>query len=182
MVKLLASISLSTVKSFEIVTLALGTITSPVPFARSSKFALLVVVVIKLSSISISSNCAYCVTSSFPVTVKLPSTLESPVCVKLPTWVSVPVIFVSCSVVVPSTVKLLLICTLLSGTNISPVPLARNSKSALLVVVVMKFVSIVISSITALLTFMLFQRFEAVPKLYVLVALGTISLSMPATI
>jgi hypothetical protein len=31
---------------------------------------------------------------------------------------------------VPLTVKLLLICTLLLGINISPVPLARSSKSA----------------------------------------------------
>jgi len=43
------------------------------------------------------------------------------------------------------TVKLLLICTLLVGTSISPVPLARSSKLLLLFVVVTKLSSINIS-------------------------------------
>ena len=47
----------STVKSFVIITSLLGTITLPVPLAANSKSALLEVVVIKLSSINISSSC-----------------------------------------------------------------------------------------------------------------------------
>ena len=52
-----------------------GTIILPVPFALNSKSALEVVVVIKLSSTSISSNCAEPLMSKFCVAVKLPGLL-----------------------------------------------------------------------------------------------------------
>ena len=78
-VRLLAVILLSTVKLFVISTLLFGTRILPVPLARSSKSALLVVVVTKLSSTRISSNCAAPVISKFSVTVTLPVTPVSPV-------------------------------------------------------------------------------------------------------
>ena len=72
-------ISLVTVKLLVIVTLLFGINTSPVPFARNSKSVFDVVVVMKLSSIHISSNCASPLTSICPVTVEL-VTEASPVC------------------------------------------------------------------------------------------------------
>ena len=57
-------------KSLVMFTLLLGTIISPVPFARNSKSVFEVVVVIKLSSINISSNCAAAPTVKFCPTVK----------------------------------------------------------------------------------------------------------------
>ena len=110
-----------TVVSPVISTLLLGTITSPVPFARNSKSLFDVVVVIKLSSINISP-----VLNLFAVIV--PALLISPV------------------VIVPVTIKSLLILKSASGINTSPVPFARSSRSALLVVVVIKLSSINISS------------------------------------
>ena len=56
-----------------ILTLFSGTSILPVPFARNSKSAFEVVVVIKLSSINISSNCAAPVTSKTSVNVRLVS-------------------------------------------------------------------------------------------------------------
>ena len=50
--------------------------------------------------------------------------------------VTTPVLVMSTVVVAPLTVKSLFNTTLLFGTNIVPVPLARNSKSAFVVVVV----------------------------------------------
>ena len=73
-------ISLVTVKLLVIVTLLFGISTSPVPFARNSKLVFDVVVVMKLSSINISSNCTSWLTSICPVTVEL-LTDASPVCV-----------------------------------------------------------------------------------------------------
>jgi len=143
--ELLISLTVSvpcTSKSFVISTFAFGIKTIPVPLARSSKFVLEVVVVMKLSSINISSNCAAPETSKSCVTVTLPVIVASPVWFKSPVSVNVPFTVVSCRSVVPLTVRLLLICTLLSGINISPVPLARSSKSLLLFVVVIKLSSI----------------------------------------
>ena len=57
-----------------------------------------------------------------------------------------PVILVLAKVVRPLTVRLLSICTSLFGTSILPVPLARSSKSAFDVVVVITFVLILMSS------------------------------------
>jgi len=51
------------------------------------------------------------------------------------------------NVALPSTFKLLSICTSLLGIRTSPVPLARNSKSLLLNVVVIKLSSIKISPV-----------------------------------
>ena len=93
------------------------TVTSPVPLARNSKSLFDVVVVIKLSSICISPF------------EKVPPMLKFPVWFLSPTCVSVPVTLVSCNVVVPLTVKLLVITTSLVGTTISPVPFAVNCKS-----------------------------------------------------
>ena len=62
-----------------ITTLLLGNTILPVPFARNSKSAFDDVVVIKLSSINISSNCAERVTSKSWLTVTLPVTDELPV-------------------------------------------------------------------------------------------------------
>ena len=59
-----------TVKSFSITTSLLGAIILPLPLALSCKSALLEVVVIMLSSISISSNCAAAPTVKFCPTVK----------------------------------------------------------------------------------------------------------------
>ena len=59
--------------------------------------------------------------------------LKLPVWFLSPTCVSVPVTLVSCKVVVPLTVKLLVITTSLVGTTISPVPFAVNCKSVSLV-------------------------------------------------
>ena len=103
------------------VTSLLGTIISPVPFARNSKLLLLCVVVIKLSSINISP-----VVNLFAVIV--------------------PVLVISLTVSVPPTVTSLVISTSLFGTRTLPVPTARNSKSVFEVVVVIKLSSINISS------------------------------------
>ena len=69
-VKLLASMSPVTDKLLVIFTSLLGTSISPVPLARNSKSTSVVVVVIKLSSINISSNCAAAPTVRFCPTVK----------------------------------------------------------------------------------------------------------------
>jgi hypothetical protein len=69
-VKLLAPMSPVTDKLLVIFTSLLGTSISPVPLARNSKSVSLVVVVIKLSSINISSNCAAAPTVRFCPTVK----------------------------------------------------------------------------------------------------------------
>jgi len=82
-------------------TLLFGINTSPVPLARNSKLLLDNVVVIKLSSIRTSSNCACELISNVPViskslvTVKLPSCVfpssaTSPLIVRKPWYVSVP--------------------------------------------------------------------------------------------
>ena len=94
-----------------IFTLLLGTNTLPVPTARSSKSALLDVVVIKLSSINISSNCACCVTSIFCVTVRLPVNPLSPSTYENP-GSNDPVTVKLLNVLVPFTSKLLFIVTL----------------------------------------------------------------------
>ena len=114
-VKLFALISPATVKSFVMLTLLSGTIILPEPLVRNSKSVFPVVVVIKLSSINISSNCAAAPTSKFCVTVTLPVTLVVPVWLVVPTCVTVPVMFVLASVTNPSTVRALSICTLLFG-------------------------------------------------------------------
>ena len=69
----------STVRLFVISKSLFGINTLPVPTALNSKFVLLEVVVIKLSSISISSNCACPDTSISCVTVRPPVMLTSPV-------------------------------------------------------------------------------------------------------
>ena len=101
----------ATLKSFVISTLLFGINTSPVPTARSSKSALLDVVVIKLSSINISSNCACCVTSIFCVTVKLPVNPLSPSTYENP-GANVPVTVKLLNVLVPFASKLLFTVTL----------------------------------------------------------------------
>jgi hypothetical protein len=101
--------------------LLLGTTTSPVPLARRSKSVSTAVVSITLLSIKIM------------LLVKLSAVIN-------------PVLVISTVVVNPLTVRSLFSCTLLFGTKIVPVPLARNSKSVLLVVVVIKLSSINISS------------------------------------
>jgi hypothetical protein len=83
-----------TVKLLVILTLLFGTIIDPVPAALNSKSAFVLVVVIKLSSTSISSNWNAPLTSKSPVTVKFPLIVELPVCVEFPICVTVPVIFV----------------------------------------------------------------------------------------
>ena len=103
------------------VTLLLGTIISPVPFALNSKLLLLCVVVIKLSSIKISP-----VLNLFAVIV--------------------PELLMSFTVSVPATIKSFETSKSLFGIRTLPVPTARNSKSALLVVVVIKLSSTNISS------------------------------------
>ena len=171
-----------TARSLVIVTSLLGIIILPLPFARNSKSAFDVVVEITLPSTSISSNCTLesavsaCVTDTSPVTSKLP------VSVKLPTNVTVPVILVFASVDNPLTVKLLSTCTLLLGTSILPVPLARNSKSAFDTVVVIKLVLILISSTSTSSTYKFNHTFESVPKLYELFVAGIKLLLIPATI
>ena len=69
-VRLLALISPVTAKSLVMFTSLFGTSISPVPLARNSKSVFEVVVVIKLSSINISSNCAAAPTVRFCPTVK----------------------------------------------------------------------------------------------------------------
>ena len=61
-------------------------------------------------------------------------------------------------------------------------PLARNSKSAFVTVVLIKLSLISISFISASVTNKLLQTFEAVPKLNVSVMSGTRLLVIPATI
>jgi len=153
------------VKSLVITTSLLGITICPEPFARSSKSAFDVVVVIKLSSTNISSNCTAESTVSVCVIVKSPVISVSPVWFKSPTNVTVPVILVLASVVNPLTVRLLSICTLLFGTSILPVPLARSSKSAFDVVVAITLVLIVISSTSTSSTYKFDQIFVSVPKL-----------------
>jgi hypothetical protein len=67
------------VRSLFIITLLLGINIFPVPFARNSKFVLLVVVVIKLSSTNISSNCADALTTKSCDTLTSPITVVVPV-------------------------------------------------------------------------------------------------------
>ena len=68
----LTTCALSTLTLLLTFKLLLGIRTLPVPVALSSRFVLLVVVVIKLSSNNISSNCAFPVTSKFWAIVRLP--------------------------------------------------------------------------------------------------------------
>ena len=87
--KVFACIELAN-KSLLILKLSFGINISPVPTARSSKSALLDVVVIKLSSISISSNSALPETVKSPPTSTSPCTVWSPVCTMLPVIVRSP--------------------------------------------------------------------------------------------
>lgn len=89
----------------------LGISTSPTPFALNSKSLLLSVVLITLLSSSM-----------------LPLLMTGAL--------STPVILMSLAVISPVTVRFCPSSTLLLGTITRPVPLARNSKSLLLVFVV----------------------------------------------
>ena len=109
-----------TVKFSSINTLLLGTDILPVPFALNSKSLVVNVVVIKLSSIKISP-----VLNLFAVIV--------------------PIELISPTVIVPLTVKSLVMRKSLDGINILPKPVARNSKLLSVSVVVIKLVSILIS-------------------------------------
>ena len=91
-----------------------STITDPVPAVLNSKLLFDIVVVIKLSSISIS-----------PV-LNVSAVIS-------------PELSTSETIIDPLTLKLFVISTSFSGMNILPVPLARNSKSALESVVVILF-------------------------------------------
>ena len=155
-----------------IVRLLLGILTIPLPFALSSKLELLLVVVIWFPLILISSNSASLVTMSLLFAVKVPDAVKLPVELIAPLTDVVPVIFVVPRLLVPFTVKLLSICKLLEGIKILPVPFARNSKSALDAVVVIKFVSIKISSTSTSLTYKFFHCSASDPKLKVSVVLG----------
>ena len=92
-----------------------------------------------------------------------------------PLILAVPLIVMSCRVEDPLTVKLLSICTLLSGIKTLPVPLVLNSKSALEFVTCILFVLIKKSSTFISLTFNCFHFLSLVPKKYVLSSLGIIS-------
>ena len=85
--------------------------------------------------------------------VKVPDAVKLPVELIAPVTDVVPVMFVVPRLLVPVTVRLLSTCKLLDGIKILPVPLARNSKSAFDAVVVIKFVSIRISSTSTSLTY-----------------------------
>ena len=144
-------------------------VTSPVPAARNSKSLLLTVVEIKLSSITIFSNW---VRPSWP---RLPC-ISKFLIVK-----SVAVISASTSIVatckfwnvdVPPTVISLPIPTS-SVMFTLPVPLGLNSKSALLSVVVIKFVSIVIPFKSASFIYAKFQRLSSLPNVKVSCWLGS---------
>ena len=93
------------------------------------------------------SNCTAPAIVISPSTSNAPVKFKSPVWLVVPTCVTVPVIFVLASVASPATVKFCESTTSLLGTTTSPVPLARNSKSELLAVVVMKLSSINISPV-----------------------------------
>ena len=103
-------------------TLKFSIITLPVPLARNSKLLLLNVVLTTLPAISISP-----VLSLLAVIGLL--TIRFVV-------VKVPLIVVFCKLVIPPTVKLLS-TTALSCILTTPVPLARSSKLAFELVVVM---------------------------------------------
>ena len=109
-------------------------VTLPVPAALNSKSVLDVVVVIKLSFINISSNC------TSPLTVKL-FKLVCPVTVKFSVVVRFDTLtlsaFISCKVPLPVTLRSCVTTKSLLGITTSPVPAARNSKSAFDVVVEM---------------------------------------------
>ena len=107
-----------TVRSFVITTLLVGTKIVPVPFARSSKLLFDAVVVIKLSSILMSSKLAIPVTDNIPVMVAL--------------FALNPL--VDCTfakLVVPLICKSFVITTLSFGITTLPVPFALSSKSLL---------------------------------------------------
>ena len=125
-----------------IITSLLGTITLPVPLARSSRSLFEAVVVIKLSLILIFSNCAVPDTVTLPVISMLPVCTKLPVCVVLPTCVIVPVIFVSCKSVVPLTVRFCAISTSVLGTFTFPVPFAFSTRSSFVIVFSITLLSI----------------------------------------
>ena len=160
----MASISLSTVKSFVIVTLALGTITSPVPFARSSNGLLLSVVVIKLSSIKI-----------LPLLIS-PAILKLPVCVTFPTCVMLPLTVVSFKLVVPLTVKFCSITTSLPLILTSPEPAASILRSVfgvntvillllISIVLFVKFVALIVVPINVFASIALANKLLLILKL-----------------
>ena len=123
---------LGIVTLFSTTTSLFGISTIPVPLALSSESLFVSVVAILFPVITISSNCAV------PLTVRLSATsTKSDVSVS-----TLP----GASVKLPPTVGSFSITTLLSGIITSPVPLARNSKSLLLLVVVITLSLISISS------------------------------------
>ena len=97
------------------VRLLLGILTTPLPFALSSKLELLLVVVIWFPLIFISSNSASLVTISLLFAVKVPDAVKLPVELIAPVTDVVPVIFVVPRLLVPVTVRLLSTCKLLDG-------------------------------------------------------------------
>ena len=151
----------------------------PAPFARSSRLLFDCVVVMTLPSMKMSSVCnAPTVTTPLTVTLSVividplyvvaPVTVKSPFNVLLPFTINVPSIVVLSNVVLPSTSKLLEIVTLLLGIKISPVPLARSSKSALETVVVITLSLTLITPLSNSAAFTTRHCFELLPKSYVL--------------
>ena len=141
-----------TVKSFVILTLLLGILILPVPLALNSKLLLLRVVVIKLSSILISSKLASPLTVSVPVTVASPTLNDPLVCT-----------FVKSAL--PLIVKSFVITTLLFGIDTVPEPLALSSRLLLLLVVVITLSLISMSSKLA------WPLTVSVPEIFVVLAL-----------
>ena len=116
-----------TSKLFDIVKSSLGINILPLLLARSSRSAFVLVVVITLPSILISSNCACDPTVKFSA-VKL---LVAKFVDILKLFANTKLLVIKfCKLVVPFTAKLFVTSTLLLATLISPVPLARSSKSA----------------------------------------------------
>ena len=145
---------MSTEISLSIFTLFPGIRTFPVPIAVSIRSLFVTVFVILPPAISIcfknaSLDTLILSTVTLPVTV-FPFVAISPVCVIFPVYDKLGTVSFPAS-------RSLSTSTLLSASKILPVPLATNSKSALLAVVVMTLSNILISAMFASLTNISFQ-------------------------